>query len=496
MKFINDILFNNDMANSFSILDGQKLWNSSEIKNRALKLKGQLIKKGARILEPVALVSENSSSFAVGLFGILEAGGTVVFIDPQLPIKRVENILEELNIKYVCASGNRPEQLMKDMNNNELIVLNENEWDGELCGHEIMYKSVKDPVFILFSSGTSGKPKGIVHSHKSILNNVDAILNYMNPSKDDCFYLAKTMAHSSSIVAELLVGVQIGAKLIIKNPVVSPKKIINRLIEYKATILFLNPTLLKLINLTKKEETSTNLRLIYTCGAPVDKETVMETERLFMPARVLNLYGCTEAGPRVTAQRYEMETNYGFAGYPIKGVELKIVDAEGGICSANQSGTIMIKTTSMMLEYLNNKEATEKKIINGWINSGDNGYLNEEGELFVIGRADDMIIRGSHNVEPSHIESVISKMPAIKECLVFGVKKTIGGEKIICAAVSDEIVNIDSVIQWCMPYLAAYEWPQEIVIWNKIPKTFSGKVSRKLAIEKYLSEKGENVGEQ
>jgi long-chain acyl-CoA synthetase len=492
VELIQDMLLANESARTLSVTDDWGNWTFDTITSRVLQLKGRLGQADESALHNrIALICENSASYLVGLFAILEAGGTAVLIDPQLPGSRIRNMLEELDVRKVCLSGIRPEGLLGELEG-QMQVWSEGrgDWQGE-AGERVQYypSGSRKPALILFSSGTSGKPKAIEWSHQGTLHNTASISEYMKPVTEDCFCIAKTLTHSSTLVGELLVAVCAGSRLIVKNPLVSPRTMIKRIVEEKASIVVVNPALLQLLTTAKPKDTATSLRLVYTAGGPVDKRLMKEAEEVFYPAKVLNLYGATEAGPRITAQRYDRENSYG-AGHPLAGVELRIMHASGMPCAAEEAGVIHVRTPSLMLGYCGDPEATAAKVCNGWLNTGDIGYLDRNGELHIIGRSDDMIIRGGHNVDPGHVERVLKEAnPEIRECLVFGCKSGLGGEKILCAVVADDRLGQETMLARCKPYLASYECPQEFLLWDQLPRTAGGKLSRALAIEQYNRQK-------
>jgi long-chain acyl-CoA synthetase len=204
----------------------------------------------------------------------------------------------------------------------------------------------------------------------------------------------------------------------------------------------------------------------------------------------LNIYGLTEAGPRVTAQRIgECKNKTGSVGKPIRGVSLIIKDQEGRACQSGETGRIFVKSPSLMLGYWNDPESTSGKMIDGWLDTGDLGYGDEDGELFILGRADEVIIRGSHNIDPYRIENVIRKIPGVANCIVFGIPDPIDGQRVVCSIQKEEgvLVEHQKVMACCREYLAPYECPQVICEWAEIPLTPSGKLSRKLAGDCYLN---------
>lgn len=317
----------------------------------------------------------------------------------------------------------------------------------------------------------------------------------MSREKSECFYICKTMVHTSSLTGEILLATYIGARLIALNQIIPPSVSLKRIERFKPTFICANPSIigLWLKAASKKQYDLSSVQVLYSCGAPASEQLLKEAEKYFCNADVLNVYGLTEAGPRVSAQRKSDENRIvGGAGRAVRDVKIEIRNEHGGRCQSQEKGRIFVSTPSLLDKYWNNEAATKEKIRDGWLDTGDCGYFLENGELFVVGRADDMIIKGGHNVDPNRIENVINKLAFIRECVVFGVPDKINGKKIICSYVreKDAVGDESDILVSCKRALAVYEYPQEIYEWNELPKTNSQKISRKNAVNWYFAKRG------
>jgi long-chain acyl-CoA synthetase len=429
---------------------------------------------------------------------IWEEGNTPVLIDWRIPCSSCINLLKQCNAEEcyideeVIKKWDSVEVLYSGINFKPVIV------DKNNCVTYLdkgLYKKYKanysdEEGIIFFSSGTTGSSKGIILSHKSISLNADAIIDYMKPHECDSFYIVKTLVHSSTLVGELLVALKCNANVLVSSTVATPRMLLKRIEDYKPTIMCLNPTLLTLLLRSYKSypHDVSSVRLLYTSGAIVSTKVLNEAEEVFTNAKVRNVYGLTEAGPRVTAQRSsEYGEKKGSVGKPIRGVEVRVIDISGVDCQPLQNGIIHVKTPSKMIGYTNTK-GERAPLIEGWINTGDIGYLDEEGDLYIVAREDDMIIRSGHNVYPDHIENIIKNSLLVEDCIVFGVPDDIGGHRIICYyctkrdnTVEDENEVQAKIREFCSRYLAAYEIPQEFYSVEVMPSTAYGKISKKQA---------------
>ncbi|AJQ26586.1 class I adenylate-forming enzyme family protein [Pelosinus fermentans] len=493
---IENLLLNNKIKNKvFSIVDDFGEWDSTSLCKRVIALRDVLLINGVKHLDKVAVICDNGASFIIAIMGALAAGCIVVPIDPQLPISDVFDILHGSETRRMCISGVRSEVNYSKKRNEDVQIFSENlgEWESDetlsKCFQKIQNYTSKEPAFILFSSGTSGTRKGVVLTHDAISTNVDAIIDYMIPKSNDIFYITKSMIHASTLVGEVLVALKIGARVIAQNPIVPLSTTLKRIATFRPSIIFVNPTILRLLLKAKSKYSNVeSIRLVYVSGEVADGKLLAEAEQFFYNGQVHNVYGLTEAGPRVAAQRVNNRyIKHGSVGKPIRGVSIAIKNKNGVRCKCNEIGMIYVKTRSAMLQYWNDDVATCRKYFNGWLMTGDLGYMDNEGDLFIVGRADDIIIRGAHKIDPYRVESIIKRIPGIDSCIVFGIQDQIQGNRVICIYLNDEGVSVDTdtIMIACRESLALYEIPQELYSVKKIPTTLGGKVSRRLAISFY-----------
>ena len=488
---IEELLFNDNICKcSFLCVDDEGEWTVDALRKRVNNLSNILLRQNVKKTDCVGVLVENSASFIVCMMAILRIGAKAVLLDPQLPKNSSDKILMKTRIKVLCVSGQRPENNYGKIEASDYMVLNEKVGDWNCENDYFLYDtslSDTEAALIMPTSGTTGSVKAVVLSHKAVVLNVKSILEYMVPKEEDVFFVTKTMVHSSTISGEILVALAAGAKLITMNPRVSVRTIIKRINLCQTTILCLNPTILHLFCMNCcREEDFSSVRLVYTSGAIATKSLLEEAQTLFKNAEVLNVYGLTEAGPRVTAERVSRRN--GSVGKPINGVEIFIRKPNGLNCDVNEEGIVFVKTKSLMLEYYEDIQSTQNKVKDGLLNTNDIGFIDSEGDLHIVGRADEMIITGAHNVHPNNIEEAIYSKGHLFKCIVFGIPDEAYGEKIICAMEKNSAICNQTIyaLECCKEKLAPYEIPHEFCVWDKIPQTPSGKVSRYLSRNKYF----------
>lgn len=448
-------------------------------------IKGCKLNKGERVI----VLCSNGRNAIVSLMAVLCGNLVAVPIDIQTPVEVVFEMIGIINAKVIIHGDDykNVNELKSKFMDIAFINVDECELLNYLCCNNIYGKrDSSDPAIILFTSGTTGKMKAVVHSHETIINNIHSVDDYMNISKEDIFYIIKTYVHCSSLLSEILLAFSKGASVCLYKPKVSLSTIMKRIKNEKATILGINPTFLRLIlQMELKDNELSSVRIVASSGAILHEEVLKKSKEVFQNAKIINVYGLTEAGPRVSAERPDGTFREGSVGKPIKDVYVKILQEDG----PKAPGEILIKSNSIMLGYYNDTDSTDMKMQDGWLRTGDVGYIDNDGFLFVVGRKDDMINRGSHNVAPMRIENVINRIPGIKQCVVFGVSDLVNGNNIVCGINSDKVLSATVIMKECKKYLYEYEIPQVVVFWDSIPSTLGGKVSRKLAKEKYENEK-------
>lgn len=453
-------------------------------------------------IQRIGIIGDNSIEYLHTIIDIWSSQKSVVLIDWRMPFDKIYDNLIMTDVKecYVDYKIYSDIDINKYKENINIKCINKiHKKEARAVPIEIYDKFCdnysNDEAIVFFSSGTTGISKGIVLSHKAINLNADSVIKYLAVTNKDVIYIAKTLAHSSTIVCELLVGLKSKARLIIAPTVVTTRFTFKNIENHKATLIAVNPTLLTLYleSLKEFERSSSfdSIRVISCSGALLSEQTYLKAIQTFKNSKLLNVYGLSEAGPRVAAQRLCENSKPGSVGRPIDGVSILIVDKDGNILEEEEKGIVHVHTPCEFQSYING--CRKKSYYQNWLNTNDIGYLKNEN-LYITGRADDMIVNGSHNVFPDDIEKVIMSFHDMKECMVFGVDDNLFGEKIICYTVLSKIIDdnktyIKELRKHCLKELIEYEVPKEFYIVKSLPYTDNGKLSRKIAKENYLKNK-------
>ena len=408
----------------------------------------------------IGLIGHNSVEYIQKLLQIWNNNDSAVLLDPDMPFSVVSSILNESNVEKL---------LIEDT----LLTRSENLSSFEIIPYQIKHQmpctlpeSVRElyeprydesEAVVIYSSGTTGKCKGVSLSHRAISNNADSIIDYMASSDRDVFYLNKKLTHSSTLVGELLVALKSGSGILLSPLAVPPRIAFRNITDYNVSILCCNPSLLKMYS-DEAERTGSfpeSVRTVYTSGDMISAKEI-ERARTVFKCPVFNVYGQTECGPRITAQTQDY-CHGNSVGKPIKNVEIRIED----------NNEIIVKTNALFSGYTNREIPVEE-----WHRTADTGYIDENGELHITGRTDNMIIVDSHNIYPEAVEQLIIENTEVKDCVVFK-----ENDKLVCFYEAGNELGTD-IIKTIRTKLLPYEVPRSFRRVDGIPRNKNGKKIR------------------
>ena len=431
-------------------------------------------------MDRVALIGENSVEYISTLVDIWNNGDCAVLIDWRSPLQTAAEMMREANVHTCYIEKNLFNKSITTSGNISFVL-----YERKNVSAEYLPKSIYDKfepnysqneAIIIYSSGTTGKSRGIILSHFAINTNADAILDYMKIDVRDCLYIAKALSHSSALTGELLVSLKSKAKLVVAPTVVHPRFVLSNIDKFGVTTICLNPTLLQMYvrEYNLKPYPLRTLKTIYVSGSILYDKVYMNAHQTFKNIAIYNVYGLSETGPRITAQRKDCcESNS--VGKAIQGINIAIVDENGTQVSDGNRGIVHVNTSSRFIGYISGQEKFTS-LYNGWLNTGDVGYIDSNGELHIVNRIDDVIMLDAHKIYPVEIEKAILDSTEISDCVVVKANCK-NGDFIACLYVGDDILGqtIRHVLKSKLP---AYEIPQRFIRCDTIPRTLNGKISK------------------
>jgi len=451
------------------------------------RVAGLLADRGVEPGDRVGLMLPNVPYFPMAYYGILRLGAVVVPMNPLLKGREVAFFLEDPEAKVLFAWHDFAEAAEAGVQQTgaDLILVKPGEIEQLVADaeprDEVVERDGDDTAVILYTSGTTGKPKGAELTHQNLGMNVKVASSLFEYSEDDVILGCLPLFHSFGQTCALNCAVRVGASLTML-PRFEPAKALEIIQRDKVTVFLGVPTMYSaMLNCEGREDYDvSSLKLCGSGGAAMPGEVQRGFEEAF-DTKVLEGYGLSETSPVASFNHPDRERKTGSIGTPIEGVEMKAVDEDGNEVAQGEVGEIAIKGHNVMKGYWNRPDATEESIKDGWFYSGDMGKVDEDGYFFIVDRKKEMIIRGGYNVYPREIEEVLYEHPAVAEAAVVGVPHDELGEEVGAAVVikEGEEVDADAIRDFVKENVAAYKYPRRIWFPEEHPKGPTGKILKR-----------------
>lgn len=331
----------------------------------------------------------------------------------------------------------------------------------------------KKTALIMCTSGTSGKPKGVMLSEKNILVNLKSILNYFKITSNDTILIYRSLCHIAVFTGEFLTSIMKGVKVIFYSKRFMPCLIHSIIDKERISVLCGTPSIFELMLRTKH---SMPLRVICVSGEPLSLSLANKLANHYQSSEIYHVYGLTEAAPRVSYLPPELFDSHGTSvGKPVRYVSIKILKEDGSRAATGEYGILYIKGKNIMIGYYNDFCLTKLKFHKKWFSTGDIAWIDEFGLLNIKGRKDNMIIRAGLNIYPLDIENRILKDERVNLCRVYSYKDSFDITQ-IGLNISGKFNDIEDVRNLCKEILYSYEMPRKITIIDKTNLNEFGKI--------------------
>jgi long-chain acyl-CoA synthetase len=484
----------------------------AELNASISKFASGLSQMGVNKGDHVALLLGNSPYFVIGLYGALRAGATVIPINPIYTADEISYILNNGDVKTVIALDlliPLLEKMEERLPQVEHMIICETPQGKEqgialpekmksfatvIADGTVTYQGPDladdDTAVILYTSGTTGKPKGAMLTHKNLYSNAQDSANYLKISDDDRVIATLPMFHVFCLTVALNAPLMNGGTVIIV-PKFSPAEIFKVAKEYKATVFAGVPTMYNFL-LQYPEgnpEDLQTLRLCISGGASMPVALLKNFEKKFKVI-ISEGYGLSEASPVTCFNPLDRPRKPGSIGTSIINVENKVVNELGEEVPIGEVGELIVRGPNVMKGYYKMPEETAAAIRDGWLYTGDLAKMDEEGYFYIVDRKKDMIIVGGYNVYPREVEEVLYNHPDVVEVAVVGVPDPNFGEAVKCFVVSKNAsLTEEDLIAYCREHLAKYKVPSSIEFLEELPKNTTGKILRRVLKEQLTSTK-------
>lgn len=488
-----------------------RTYTNLQIAREATQLAAGLRKLGIQQGDRVIVTTLNCPEVVVAYQAISRAGGVIIPAMPLLKAPEIHYIATNSQAKAVIASPvlfPLLQEALKDAPSIQHLIGTDfgleslPEIDGTFqvhtysdvvaSGSEFAERYLEnlpdfsvtedDPAVIIYTSGTTGKPKGVLLTHRNVVSN--ATTNHSEPAEGEPAPVQQRqlailpLAHSYGLVS-LNLSYLSGA-ILVMHPRFNPTDVFSA-IERHRIVGFAGVPAMFVAMLQAPDADQYDLSSLQYCvsgSAPLPLAILEGFEKKFN-CHIMEGYGLSEASAVLTAHRADMERKPGSVGKPIAGVELLIVDENDQPQPAGQPGEIIARGPNIMREYYQLPGETENVLRGGWLHTGDMGYIDEDGYLFVVERKKDLIIRGGFNIYPRDVEEVLNRHPAVVESAVIGIPSERMGEEVKAFVVTREEIDAEALKAYCREALANYKTPREIAFVTALPRNPVGKIDKK-----------------
>ena len=478
--------------NKIAVVQDKDRISYKELNTLADGLAARLLAHGTQKGDRVLISLQNSIEYVIAYFAILKTGAIVVPLDTKLVPREFLNAYHDCKPKAVITDDKKAPSTKKILDGEHpgatVLTVTRNKAPNNPDA-EYPRCTEKGPAMIIYTSGTTVKPKGVILSHQNLSANADSIIQYLGLTDLDkimvvlpFFYL-----YGNSL---LTTHMKIGGTLVINNRFLFPNLVLEEMLAEEVTGFAGVPSSFSiLINKSAiKKYQFQHLRYVTQAGGGMAPPLIEQFLSIMPDIEFFVMYGQTEASARLTylPPRYLKEKT-GSIGKAIPGVELVVRNKEGNPVTPKtaeqpgETGEIWAKGNKIMTGYWNSPEETANTLKNGWLQTGDLARIDEDGFIYIVDRKKNIIKSGANRISPLEIENVVLQLPGVLECAAVGIDDELLGEAIHLFAVVDGFsIEKKDIFLYCKKNLAPYKLPKQIEFVKELPKTASGKIKRQL----------------
>ncbi len=458
------------IGNKTAIISDESVLTYSNLNEIVKSAAGKFMKAGLSTRQYVPIISGHNVDFIIAVYALWRIGAVPVPISTRLNKREIDDIVGSLSASFCIADNTGGYS-----NSNLRFISTEQAGHKHSVDSGSFEFSIDNEALVLFTSGSTGKPKGVVLTFHSLYHSFRGIFEFDNYKTDDRILASLPLYHIggfSTITRALLSG----AQLILPEGI-DYLSTAGAMSKYNPTIVSLVPT-----NLDRMLQAdllpNKSLRSLYLGGGESSNQLVSDAIDKGYP--VIKVYGSTETCSMVSAVKVSDSSEYGSSGRELRGCEISIDSNSKKGVQKYSEGEIVVSSKSLFKYYFNNSSLTESVLRNGLYYTGDYGYLDSAGLLYVLSRRTDLIVSGGENISPAEVEAALLQIDGLTDCYVTGIKDKEWGQAVIAFIVKNDINTPDdsAIIKELGNQIASYKIPKRFIALNEIPRNSMGKIRR------------------
>jgi len=485
-----------------ALIDNVGTITFGQLDERSNRLANALLGMGIKAGDRVGFFAKNTNVYFDVLFASAKIGATILPLNWRLAEPELEAVVADgspkiliSDVEYVDMS--RRLRLASSEAPCPVVVFNAADPDAGEYGDLLRGSSPADPalkidpeltVLLMYTSGTTGKPKGVQLTHQGYF--YVRLCEHLEPTmrfdSNDIVLTVMPLFHAMANYFGIQALYNGAANLVYSMP--APAELMQLIAEKRPTIVPLVPTAISMLldQPTATTENFASVRLMIYAGSSIDPK-LLERAMRAIDCEFMQFYGATETGGAPASFLRPHQHNLGdletlkSCGTPFPLTEIKVVDEYGDELPAGEVGEFLIRSPFLTIGYMNQPEVTAATFKDGWYRSGDAGYKDKDGLLYIVDRVKDMIITGGENVYSTEVEHALSRIPGIRLCAAIGLPDPKWGERVVAAVVADPDAGLsqDQVIESCRKFVAGYKVPKQVEFVSSLPMTPTGKVKKR-----------------
>tara|TARA_Y100001934_G_scaffold275670_1_gene370697 strand:+ start:65 stop:1624 length:1560 start_codon:yes stop_codon:yes gene_type:complete len=476
-----------------ALTDGDTTLTFGDLNGRVSSLASGLLALGINKGDVVSAYLPNCIAYIIVVLGVARAGAVFSPINPRLKEAEVASILSLARSRAIFTTNDRKTLVHRavergGINRPEMVTIDPGQNDGgptfgELCStpHVVLPDVSADDYFsLMFTSGTTGQPKGVLATHRARMVWLHKAIDVYGLSQEDVYLGVMPQVHSAGLTFTLM-HLHVGGRVHIQRDF-DPAEYLALIGRERVTSSLVVPTVLVMVLEALDQggnQDLQSLRRLVTCGSPLQittKEGVLDriTPNLF------DYYGSTESNSMTVLGPDDQRRKPNSVGPPFEGVEIRITGEDGETMPEGEVGEIWCLNPSVMSRYLDDDDATAAAFTDGWFHTGDLGHVDSDGYLYLVGRSKEIIISGGVNIHPAEVEQVLMSHPAVLDCAIIGLPDTKWGQIVTACVIPRRGANIGlpELQAHCATELADYKKPRRLEILDSIPRNVGGKTLR------------------